>query len=252
MVLLGGHGDDVDDRHLIVRLARLIWLVTRQGLAERAPGASVEPADDSWAEGGSWQQAPCALALVSPREVLAVNDRARALLEENVGRDGAAWQTWLLGAVQRLDLSGLPSDVLVASRSRGRYLEVTLGAAGEPGAPRLVSLSAQAELRGPDLADQEAVLRTLGHELRTPLTAMKTSLSLVLRGDAGPLTAPQQKLPGRHPAQPGAPATACCATCWTPSAPRPAACWCAPGRGPGRGHAPGPGAVRGDAPGRRA
>jgi signal transduction histidine kinase len=195
VALLGGHGNDVDERHLTVRLARLIWLVTRQGLAERTPDAPAQ-ADDAWGEGGSWQLAPAALALVSSREVLAVNDRARAVLEENVGRDGAAWQSWLLGAVQRLDLSGLPSDVLVASRSRDRYLEVTLGAPREPGGPRLVSLTAQAELRGPELTDQEAVLRTLGHELRTPLTAMKTSLSLVLSGDTGPLTAPQQKFLG--------------------------------------------------------
>ncbi|MEZ4386480.1 MAG: HAMP domain-containing sensor histidine kinase [Candidatus Krumholzibacteriia bacterium] len=195
LVLLAGRADAVDERHTLVRLARLIWLICCERLGA-ANAAVVAPPPPVGFEAGRWDRAPAALALVSPRAVLAVNDRARALLEDNVGRDGAAWESWLLGAVQRLDLAGLTNDTVVASRGRRRSLDITLGEADQPGQPRLVALAATAPSARSDVTDQEAALRTLGHELRTPLTAMKTSLGLVLRGDTGPLTEPQRKFLG--------------------------------------------------------
>ena len=44
-----------------------------------------------------------------------------------------------------------------------------------------------------DLADLPDRVRSLTHDLRTPLTALQSCLQLLLRGDAGPLTADQKK-----------------------------------------------------------
>lgn len=44
-----------------------------------------------------------------------------------------------------------------------------------------------------DLADLPESVRSLTHDLRTPLTALQSCLQLLLRGDAGPLTADQKR-----------------------------------------------------------
>jgi len=127
---------------------------------------------------------------VLPDRVVAVNARAREVLAANVGRDGRTWEAWLLGAIQRLDTAGFDCEILAASQSRNRRLEVRLGPVTGRGRPRLVGLHEVFE-EAADSGEQEATMRMLGHELRTPLAAMQTSLDLVVRGDAGPL-APDQ------------------------------------------------------------
>ncbi len=190
--LFAGRGRDMDLAHPLVRDARLIWLTTRghltAGTEARTPGRA-------WPGADGWDEAPTALAVVRSGTVLAANQHARTLLEGNVGRNGQEWETWLAGAVQHLDMTGAEREVLVASRSRDRRLEVAMTPAQQPGEPRLVSLHEVAAAEA-DTAGQEATMRMLGHELRTPLTAMKTSLDLVLRGDTGPLNADQERFLG--------------------------------------------------------
>jgi len=192
VMVLAGPDANLDHDHPLLRDARLVWLAARGRLAA---GAATTAGHAPWPGGDAWDDAPCALALVLPDRVVTANNRARSLLEENVGRGGAAWEPWLLGAVQRLDLTDRPREILTASESRGRELEVAVAPAAAPGRPRLVSLHA-AQRRADAAADQEATLRLLGHELRTPLTAMQTSLDLVLRGDAGTLGADQERFLG--------------------------------------------------------
>jgi signal transduction histidine kinase len=192
VLLLAGPDRDVDPHHPLLRDARLIWLSARGHLAA---GAAADAGPAAWPGGDAWNTAPCALALVLPDRVVAVNDRARDLLQEHVGRGGPGWETWLLAAVQRLDASERPREILTASESRDRTLEVSVSPAATPGRPRLVSLHEAAHPSG-EAADHESALRMLGHELRTPLAAMQTSLDLVLRGDAGPLAADQQRFLG--------------------------------------------------------
>ncbi|HOX25062.1 MAG TPA: ATP-binding protein [Candidatus Krumholzibacteria bacterium] len=193
-VFLGGRAPETTLDHPLLREARLIWSLTRERLARPATGAVSAPgAARSGADG--WQDAPAALALVEPERVVAVNDRARELLTANVGRDGKIWEPWLLGAVQRLDAAGVECEVLTASQSRNRQLEIRVGPIRGRERPRFVCLHEVGQTKD-DSADQEAAMRMLSHELRTPLAAMQTSLELVTRGDAGALTADQSRFLG--------------------------------------------------------
>ncbi|MBD3222732.1 hypothetical protein GF314_15990 [bacterium] len=187
-VLLGGRGESTDEHHPLVRLAGLIWMIARNRLvAGDGDGAATMDA--------SWEHAPVALARVAAGKVLAVNPAARELLQESVGRDGTAWEAWLLGAVQRLQVAGREVDVVRASQSRACDLQVRLGAPIGDGDERLVALTRPAA-PAETASDHEATMRALGHELRTPLSAMNTSLQLVLRGDTGDLTPDQERFLG--------------------------------------------------------
>lgn len=188
VMLLGGKGATVDPHHPLVRDARLVWLTVRDQLADRRRR---EPAD-CWPEAEAWEAAPLAAAMVAADRVVAVNPAGRDLLAMSVGHDGRMWESWLLGAVQRLQANGRNHEIVSASQSRKRWLEIALGDEPPDGGPRLVGLSPA----GPVTADggaEEATMRMLGHELRTPLSAMQTCLDLVLRGDAGQLAPDQER-----------------------------------------------------------
>jgi signal transduction histidine kinase len=192
LVLLAGRDEAVDERHPLIRIARLIWLIGHDRLLQ--PSQMV--AEDVRASSLPWDAAPVALATVTSHEVRRINTAARDLLASNVGRDGQAWEPWLLGAVQRLELAGVARDVVRASQSRQRDLQVILGDVYGSDGERLVALEEASSGPVSSTSDQEATLRALGHELRTPLTAMNTSLELVLRGDAGPLAPDQERFLG--------------------------------------------------------
>ena len=193
VVLLAGRQTEMDEQHALVRLSRLVWHICRDRLSADGPAATPVAA---WFSAEAWDTAPAALALVAPGGVEAVNQRARQVLTDNIGRNGAAWEAWLQGAVQRLLVNGLDHDCVAASHSRERDLQVSLSEPLNDEGARLVALSETVAATTGGVTDQEAVLRTLGHELRTPLAAMKTSLSLVLGGDTGPLTADQTRFLG--------------------------------------------------------
>jgi signal transduction histidine kinase len=195
VMLLAGDATSMDLHHPLVRDARLVWLTVRNHLAA-APRQGQSPgpvaAGAPWPGGDAWETAPVAAAAVGTERVVAVNRAGRELLEASVGQDGRMWEPWLLGAVQRLQATGQSREVVSASQSRKRWLEVTLGDEPTDGGPRLVGLSTAGPVQA-DQSEQEATMRVLGHELRTPLAAMQTSLDLVLRGDAGSLAADQQR-----------------------------------------------------------
>jgi len=193
VILLAGDDSSTDQDHPLIREARLIWLAARVRLAGDGWGTTQVP-DLPWPGAEAWDRAPAALALVEPDRVVAVNSAACELLAGCVGRDGQDWEPWLLGAVQRLLSTGLSSEVVTASQSRNRSLAVTLGET-VGGNTRLVALH-EANVGADRCREQDAVMRVLGHELRTPLAAMQTSLDLVLRGEAGPLKAEQERFLG--------------------------------------------------------
>ncbi len=196
VVVLAGDGSDVAFDHPLLRDARLVWLAARGRLtAGDLMGQATDAGHAPWPGADAWDAAPAALALVLPDRVVAVNDRARSLLDEHVGRGGPGWESWLLGAVQRLDASDVPREILMASQSRDRELEVTVAVPTAPGRPRLVSLHEASHDDGA-VDNEESALRMLGHELRTPMAAMQTSLDLVLRGDTGPLSTDQERFVG--------------------------------------------------------
>ena len=194
-LVLAGADPLVDQDHPLIRDARLVWLATREHLT--AAARRLDPrADTPWPEApAAWDEAPAAIALLGSDQVVALNRAARRLLAETLGDDGGRWQNWLVGAVRRLDVAGQTSEVLTASLSRNRSLAVTVGNAVTADGARLIALQ-PADPPGEHPAEQEAAMRMLGHELRTPLAAMQTSLDLVLRGDAGPLSADQQRFLG--------------------------------------------------------
>jgi len=192
VMILAGRDTERTFDHPLLQDARLIWRLVRAWFASSHTPASGNEIGGSWPGSESWETAPAAMALVQRDQVLGANQQARNLFKASIGRDGKGWEQWLLGAVQRLDLSGLDREVLTASQSRHQRLEVVVGPMVDPDQPRLVSVSnVSAEVA--DSVEQESVMRVLGHELRTPLTAMKTSLDLVLRGDTGPLTKDQDR-----------------------------------------------------------
>lgn len=193
-VLLAGRQDELDEHHTLVRISRLVWHIVRDRLASDGSPAANHRTD--WSVTDTWDAVPVALARVSPSGVESVNREARQVLTNNVGRDGAAWETWLQGAVQRLLSAGKTAERMTASRSRDRELDVRLSDPLDAEQHRMVVLAEAGGTSSGSVADQESVLRTLGHELRTPLAAMKTSLNLVLSGGTGELSADQTRFLG--------------------------------------------------------
>jgi signal transduction histidine kinase len=192
--LMLGAVKPLDRQDTIIQELLAAWsiyrLVTEPGWETRLAGGP--GGDTGWPGVEAWLQAPAALALVNRNRLLLLNAAAERLLRETAGREGEAAQTWLMGAVCRLLEAGQDRETVMASQTRRCNLEVALGPELAGQGLRLVALrDATAET----LADtrQAETISTLSHELRTPLASMKSSLGLVLRGEAGELTGPQQR-----------------------------------------------------------
>ena len=145
-----------------------------------------------WPGLSGWLKAPTALAIVAGDEVICANGACEALLRECVGSDGHSWRVWLAASVRRLLDGGRQKDVMPASHTRQRSLEVAIGPPLGDGESRITSVrDATAEI----LADTQRAdtISTLTHELRTPLTTMKNSVGLILRGEAGEMSEKQSR-----------------------------------------------------------
>ena len=140
-----------------------------------------------------WRAAPAALAVVNDDEVVAVNEAAGRLLSESVGRGKGAWRLWLAASARRLVAATRDCEILPATPTRDRSLEIRVG---EPVGRSCLRVVAVRDATAEVAADsrQAETISTLSHELRTPLTSLKSGVELVLGGDAGPLTAQQQRL----------------------------------------------------------
>ncbi|MFO7653815.1 MAG: HAMP domain-containing sensor histidine kinase [Candidatus Krumholzibacteriia bacterium] len=188
-LLVGGRHPWLLD-HPALRTLLMAWRVYRlseAGVRAREVGGDGVP---HW-----WDTAPAALAVVADDRVVRTTEAARLLLASSVGAEGRQWIEWLSGAVRRLEATSRSREVVPASRTRQRSLEITLGPLVAALGGRLVGIrDASAE----DRASREAAstISTLSHELRTPLTALKNGLDVVLRGDAGPLQPDQERFLG--------------------------------------------------------
>jgi signal transduction histidine kinase len=144
-----------------------------------------------------WRQAPVGLVLVADGAVAAWNPEARRLLEVSVGGRPTAWRRWLESAAVRLQAMPGAATVIEARQEHAPALELT--AAGDDRREGMVVLvlreaaAGTASAAGRDLVE---TVSTLSHELRTPLASMKSSLSLVLGGDAGALNPDQSRFLG--------------------------------------------------------
>ncbi len=188
--LATGRQTDIDARHPLIRQMELVWRAACAGAGAEAP------APGPWPGAEGWETAPVALALVGRDDVLVANAHARELLGASVGREGADWRPWLLGAVHRLQDSGASRQTLGASRARRRSIDIALGPYLTAAGGWLVVLQEASSPPAQAEVDQDAQTSTLGHELRTPLTAMGTAMTLVSRGDAGPVTRDQARFLG--------------------------------------------------------
>jgi hypothetical protein len=119
--LATGRQTSIDARHPLIREIELVWRAACVAVQTEAP------APGPWPGTEGWELAPVALALVGRDDVLAANASARELLSTCVGREGADWRPWLLGAVHRLQDAGQPRQTLSASLARQRSIDVTLG-----------------------------------------------------------------------------------------------------------------------------
>ncbi len=162
---------------------------------DRQNQPSLEPIPDALTL--AWRQAPVGLALLDGGRLTAWNPEARRLLEASVGGAPAAWQQWLESAALRLlAMPGTPG-VLPARCDQAPALELVASDEGRADGPSILVLRAASEAGradgGRNLAE---AVSTLSHELRTPLASMKSSLSLVCGGEAGPLTDDQTRFLG--------------------------------------------------------
>ncbi len=156
-----------------------------------------------------WRQVPVGLALLDDGHLAAWNPEARRLLEESVGGGASAWQRWLESAALRLNLLPGASTVLAGRRDGAPALDVAM--TGDGRRDGVVVLVLRAAMESTDATDATGAMgamgaagsgggrdlveavSTLSHELRTPLASMKSSLSLVCGGDAGPLNDDQTR-----------------------------------------------------------
>lgn len=141
-----------------------------------------------------WQQAPIGLALLDGGCLVAWNPEARSLLERSVGGVPTAWRRWLEAATVRLRANSGATAILEARQPQGPPLELAVAGDARPDGLTVVTLRAApddaARAGGRGLAE---TVSTLSHELRTPLASMKSSLSLVLCGEAGALNPDQTR-----------------------------------------------------------
>jgi len=142
----------------------------------------------------AWQKAPLALAVVGPEGMLAWNDSCQTLLCEMLADSEVAGRRWLSAAVVRLLAAGQQEGVLGCG-SDELGLDVKMSTAGGLTGGHVLALRrvTEPDSRRESLAE---TVSTLSHELRTPLASMKSSLGLVLAGEAGTVTGDQQHFLG--------------------------------------------------------
>ena len=143
-----------------------------------------------------WRQAPAGLAVLEDGGVTAWNEAARRLLEESVGGGPAAWARWLEAASARLLAMPSADRVLPARREGGPSLALAVAGDRERSGPVVVLLQAATGDPGRGGGGLAETVSTLSHELRTPLASIKSSLSLLLAGEAGPLGPDQARFVG--------------------------------------------------------
>jgi signal transduction histidine kinase len=159
--------------------------------ADRQTRPSGEPSAEILAR--IWRQAPVGLALLEDDVIVAWNPAAQGLLAGAVGGEPHAWRQWLAAAALRLLAQPGAPAVLSARQPQGTALELAVAGEGAPGPAVLALRAAPAEAVPAGERNLVETVSTLSHELRTPLASMKSSLSLVLGGDAGPLNDDQRR-----------------------------------------------------------
>jgi signal transduction histidine kinase len=143
-----------------------------------------------------WRQAPVGLALLDGGRLVAWNPESRRLLEQSVGGSPAAWQRWLEAASLRLDLMPGATRVLPGRGEQAPALELSAMGEGRCDGMTVVVLRVARDEAHRGSGELAEAVSTLSHELRTPLASMKSSLSLVCAGDAGPLGEDQARFLG--------------------------------------------------------
>jgi signal transduction histidine kinase len=191
--LLAASSKQLEQGSVLVNEILFIWsLLQTVTKVPWTPGNRSADEASEWPGEDAWLLSPLAMAIIAGDELIQANPAARQLLKRCVGADGQAGDIWLVASVRRLLESGRSSDILLASRSRNCSLEVQVGPALYDGESRIVTMrDATAEVTA-DNRNADTI-STLSHELRTPLTSMKNSVGLMLRGEAGSLSAEQEK-----------------------------------------------------------
>lgn len=143
----------------------------------------------SWNWPGLFADWPVALAVLDENGRFQTNQACCQLLARTVSAKEGVQDRWLKGAATRLLASGSARKVLPAPNDHTVQLEISLSSSSE----NEVWVLGLVELPQAQSASQELAetVSTLSHELRTPLTSMKSSLNLVLAGEAGELTEDQ-------------------------------------------------------------
>ncbi len=137
------------------------------------------------------QACPAALALRPETGPWHLNPAARDILERLVSDQPDSWTRWLDAALIRLRASGSLGDTVASPRDADLGLRLRLADPALDGVEMLLLEEEGSGLEpGNGLAD---TVSTLSHELRTPLASMKSSLKLVLDGEAGSLNGDQSR-----------------------------------------------------------
>jgi signal transduction histidine kinase len=144
--------------------------------------------------GPLWELCPAGLALVDEAGQVALNGAARDLLARVVGEGPQVQERWLRAAAVRLAAMETPCQV-VNCPDDGCRLEIR-AAWSEDQKGWILSLIPVPAGGGGGESDLAETVSTLSHELRTPLASMKSSLNLVLGGEAGSLNEDQQHFLG--------------------------------------------------------
>lgn len=139
-----------------------------------------------------WRSIPAPLAIVDGERVVARNLRCRRVLEDLLGPDEAVWDRWLTAAVVRLRIDGAERRTFAVAPDDPRRVDLFLGDPWDESDQRIVVLR-PVDADAHHAADLIETVSTLSHEFRTPLAAMKSSLGLLTRGEAGPLNDDQQR-----------------------------------------------------------
>lgn len=161
-------------------------------VGEVSPGTRLRSVAVQWLAAPLWRDVPAALALADDLGVIGWNAACDALLTTCVEGSNRARERWLRASVLRLLASDLTSDVVRPGNGGQLALAVVLSPVLDDDGGRIVYLRPHTEASaGAD--DLVETVSTLAHELRTPLTSMKSSLGLVLGGDAGDLTDDQRR-----------------------------------------------------------
>lgn len=138
-----------------------------------------------------FEACPTGLAWLGPDGTVQLNQAALQTLQELVSVQESACFRWTAGAVSRLQAGDRCHEILPGILDRQRSLEVRL-ATGLGAGWQLMTIQ-ESLTSGSSAGDLTETVSTLSHELRTPLASMKSSLNLVLTGEAGSLNSDQRR-----------------------------------------------------------